>query len=194
MLEEGWLLLQIEDDWFSGGSSFWGYGLWLFNLLVNFFTLILLHLLLRKTLGQMVGHTYANKFRVLVTGVSYLFGIPILAAFCVFRILGIPFGLLLLAAFILSLWLGNCLAALLITHYLNSRNVQTWNFWTIILLSLAIVTIIDLLVLFPVLGTLGYLAIIAITYGITLIFLWDTQLWKYQLIQRPWKQKRNRYP
>lgn len=175
--------MQIEDDWFSGGTSFWGYGLWLVNLLVNFFTLILMHLLLRKTLEHMVGHRYENKLRVLVAGVGYLIGIPILAAFCVFSILGIPFGLLLLAAFILSLWLGNCLAALLITHYLNSINVQSWNFWTIILLSLAIVTIMDLLVLFPVLGALGYLAILAITYGITLIFLWDTQLQKRLLIQ-----------
>ena len=177
------ILVQLEDDWFSNGSAFWGYGLWLFNLLVNFFTLIAIHLLLRKSLEQMVKHTYESKFRVLAVGVGYLLGIPLLALFCLFSFLGIPFGLVLLVGFILSLWLGNCLAALLLTHYLNAFNVSSWNFWTVILLSLAIVTIIDLLVLFPVLGLIGYLFILTITYGITLLFVWDTKLQIRQLIE-----------
>ena len=183
MPEVGSLIMQIEEDWFSRGSAFWGYGLWLFNLLVNFFTLIVLHLLLRKTLEQMVNHTYEGRIRILAAGAGYLLGIPLLAAFCLISLLGIPFGLLLLVLFVLSLWLGNCLAALLVTHYLNANNVNPWNFWTVILLSLAIVTIIDLLVLFPILGIIGYLFILAVTYGITLLFIWDTQLQKGQLIE-----------
>ncbi len=177
------ILVQLEDDWFSRGSAFWGYGLWLFNLLVNFFTLIALHLLLRKTLEQMVKHSYKSNFRVMTAGVGYLLGIPIIIAFCLLSVLGIPFGLVLLVTFILSLWLGNCLAALLVTHYLNATNVSSWNFWTIILLSLAIVTVIDLMVLFPVLGLIGYFFILALTYGITLVFIWDTQLRNRQLIE-----------
>ena len=183
MLELDSLFIQLEDDWFSRGSSFWGYGLWLFNLLVNFFTLIVLHLLLRKTLEQMINHSYVSKFRILVTGTAYLLGIPLLAGFCLISVLGIPFGLLLLVVFILSVWLGNSLAALLITHYLNARNTDPWSFWTVILLSLAIVTIIDLLVLFPILGIIAYLLILVITYGITLLFVWDTRLQNHKLIE-----------
>ena len=169
-------LLQIEADWFGRGSAFWGYGLWLFNLLVNFLTLLVLHLLLRKTLIKMVTHTYESWLKILATGLGYLLGIPVIAAFCLVSILGIPFGLLLLVVFILSIWWGNCLAALLLTHYLNSRNVDSWNFWTIVLLSLAIVTIMDLLLLFPLLGAIGYAFVLVVTYGILLLYAWDSQL------------------
>ncbi len=182
-MEAGSLIVQIEDDWFSGGSAFWGYGLWLINLLVNFFTLIVLHFLFGKTLEQIVNHPYESSIKVLAVGSIFLIGLPLLAAFCLISITGIPFGLLLLAVFLLSLWLGNSLAALLITYYLNSRNVYPWNFWTVILLSLAIVTVVDLLVLFPVLGVMVYLFILALTYGISLLFIWDTQLQKRQLIE-----------
>jgi hypothetical protein len=168
--------VQIEEDWFSGGSSFWGYGLWLFNLASNFFTLLILNLLLGKTLDKMVYHSYQNKSIVLATGVGYLFGVPLLAAYCLFTLLGLPFGLLLLAVLVLSLWLGNGLAALLLAHYLNSRNLHSWNFWTLLLLSLAMVTVMDLLVLIPVFGLLVYLLILAVTYGVLLLFIWDTQL------------------
>ena len=168
-------LLQMQDDWFGRGSAFWGYGLWLFNLLVNFLTLLVLHLLLRKTLIKMVTHTYESRFKILATGLGYLFGIPVIAAFCLVSILGIPSGVLLLMVFVLSLWCGNCLAALLVTHYLNSRNVDSWNFWTIILLSLAMVTIMDLILLFPLLGAIGYALVLVVAYGITVLYVWDNR-------------------
>ena len=183
MVEAGSLIVQIEEDWFSRGSAFWGYGLWLINLLVNFFALIILHLLFGKTLEQIANHPSESRIKVLAVGSIFLFGLPVLAAFCLISILGIPFGVLLLVIFVLSLWLGNSLAALLITYYLNARNVNPWNFWTIILLSLAIVTVVDLLILFPLLGVIVYLFILAFTYGICIQFIWDTQLQKRQLIE-----------
>lgn len=172
----GVTVVQIEEDWFSRGSAFWGYGLWLFNLLVNFVVLLVLQLFLKDSLQGIVRRSYGNTYKVIGAGLIYLFGIPLIAVFSILSVLGLPFGILLLLVFVLSLWFGDCLAALLLTHYLNSRNEQSWSFWTLILLSLAIVTIIDLAILFPIIGVLGYLVLLAITFGMLTLFFWESCL------------------
>ncbi len=158
--------VQIDEDWFSRGSAFWGYGLWIFNVVTHFLMLVLLNTLLGEFLALNVDNFKGDHLKTLGQGLVYLIAVPVLAVYCVVTILGFPFGLLLLATYLLSIWLGDCLAALLFCHLLNSRNERSWNFWTIVLLSLGIVIAIDLLILFPVLGILTYTAIIAYTYGI----------------------------
>ena len=162
----GHIKSQIEENWFSRGSAFWGYGLWLFNVIVHFLMLLLLNALLGEFLTRSVGNYKGDSLKTFGIGMAFLVGIPVLIVYCLATMLSIPFALLLLATYLLSIWLGDCLAALLLCHLLNSRNEQPWNFWTIVLLSLGIVIIIDLLIFFPVLGILIYMVILAFTYGI----------------------------
>ncbi|MBT8210152.1 MAG: hypothetical protein KJP14_06450 [Eudoraea sp.] len=161
-----YLNAQIEENWFSRGSAFWGYGLWFLNVIVHFFTLLLLNTLLGEFLARSVGRYKGNGWKTFGHGLAYLIGIPVLIVYCLATMLSIPFGLLLLATYLISIWLGDCLAALLLCHLLNSRNERSWSFWTIVLLSLGIVITIDLLVFFPVLGILIYIVILAFTYGV----------------------------
>ncbi|MBT8179281.1 MAG: hypothetical protein HKP60_09210, partial [Eudoraea sp.] len=162
----GHLNAQIEENWFSRGSAFWGYGLWFLNVIVHFFTLLLLNTLLGEFLARSVGKFKGNRWKTFGPGLAYLIGIPVLIVYCLATMLSIPFGLLLLATYLISIWLGDCLAALLLCHLLNSRNERSWSYWTIVLLSLGIVITIDLLVFFPVLGILIYIVILAFTYGV----------------------------
>ncbi|MCX2720771.1 hypothetical protein [Lentiprolixibacter aurantiacus] len=71
---------------------------------------------------------------------------------------------------------SSVLTALLLTHYLNSLNKYSRNSRTIVLLSQAIVAMVYVQVLLPVPGIIAYLLILAVTYGITLLFIRDTQL------------------
>ena len=135
--------LQEAENWFSRGRSFWGYG---------FFAKV----------SRLAG---GNPLRTLGMGLVYLVGLPLIAVYGLLTLLGLPFTLLLLFVFVLSLWLGDCLAALLVCHFLNSRNERSWNFWTVVLLSLGVVVVLDLLLFFPVLGVLFYLAVLAYTFG-----------------------------
>ncbi len=162
----GYLATQMEENWFSRGRAFWGYGLWFFNVMAHFFMLLVLNRLLERFFAQAAGNYRGNGTKAFIQGLIYLIGIPMLVVYCLATILSIPFGLLLLVVYLLSIWLGDCLAALLLCHLLNSRNERSWNFWTIVMLSLGIVIAIDLLIFFPVLGILIYIVILAFTYGI----------------------------
>ena len=162
----GFIKAQMEENWFSRGSAFWGYGLWFFNVIAHFFMLLLLNTLLRDFLARSVGNYKGDGLKTLGLGLAYLIGIPVLIVYSLATVLSISFGLLLLATYLISIWLGDCLAALLLCHFLNSRNERSWSFWTIVLLSLGIVITIDLLVFFPVLGILIYILILAFTYGV----------------------------
>ncbi len=157
---------QTGENWFSRGSAFWGYGLWFFNVMVHFLMLVLLNKFLGDFLARSVAHYKGSAIQTFGQGLLYLVGIPMLIVYSLATMLGFPFGLLLLAFYLLSIWLGDCLAALLICHLLNTRNEPSWNYWTIVMLSLGIVIIIDLLIFIPVLGILIYIGILAYTYGV----------------------------
>lgn len=157
--------IQEAENWFSRGSSFWGYGFWFFQVLSHFLTILVLNSLFGKFFAKVNRLAGGNPLRTLGMGLLYLIGLPLIASYSLLALLGLPFAILLLLLFVLSLWLGDCLAALLACHFLNSRNERSWNFWTVVLLSLGVVVVLDLLLFFPILGILLYLAVLAYTFG-----------------------------
>ena len=159
------LSLQEAENWFSGGSSFWGYGIWWFRVLSHFLAILVLNFLFGKFFAKVDGQNGGNASKTFGWGLVYLLGLPLIAAYSLFTLFGLPFGILLLLGYVLSIWLGDCLAALLVCHFLNTRNEHSWNFWTIVMLSLGGVVILDLLLFFPVLGVVCYLLVLTFTFG-----------------------------
>ncbi len=158
-------LLQDSENWFSRGSSFWGYGLWGIQLLSHFLTLLIVNVLFGRFFAKAIVQVESTPLKIFGRGLIYLFGVPFLVIYSIGTLLGLPFGLLLLFVYVLSLWLGDCIAALLLCYFLNSGNERSWNFWTLVLLSLGMVVVLELLLFFPVLGIPLYMVILAYTFG-----------------------------
>ncbi len=164
--------LAKEEHQFSWG--FFGIaalGFWIFYILSAFLIIALFNALFKNWFSKAV--TYVNKdlLKGLGYGIAYLIGVPLLILITFMIVIGIPIGLLLTVLYLFSLLFGHLVVALLIAHYLNSRNEKSWNFWTLVSLALAIAIIIRLITFLPFLGGVISFLIIAVGYGVLAITL-----------------------
>ncbi len=158
--------LAREEHQFSWG--FFGaaaLSFWMFYILSAFLVLLLFNALFKNWFSKAVAFLDKDIFKSLGYGIAYLIGIPLLIIVTCIIIIGIPIGLFLTTLYLFSLLFGHLVVALLITHYLNSRNEKSWNFWTIVFLALAIAIVIRLITFIPILGGIISLLIIAMGYG-----------------------------
>ncbi len=164
--------LGREEDRLSWG--FFGaaaLGFWIFYILSAFLIIVLLNALFKNWFSKAVTNLNKDLFKSLGYGIAYLIGVPLLILITFIIVIGIPIGLLLTALYAFSLLFGHLVVALLITHYLNSRNDKSWNFWTLTILAVAIAIIIRLITFLPFLGGIISFLIIAVGYGVLAITL-----------------------
>ncbi len=164
-----------EDLGRDDGKISWGFfgvaalGFWIFYILSAFLIILLLNAMFKNWFSETVSNLDKDVFKSLGYGLAYLIGVPLLIILTFIIVIGIPIGLFLTVLYLFSLLFGHLIVALLITHYLNSKNEKSWNFWTIIFLALAMAVIIRLITFIPFLGGIISLLIIAIAYGALLI-------------------------
>ena len=153
---------------FIGVASF---GFWLFYILSAFLAIILLNFGFRKLFSESAGQLKDNPSKSLGYGLIFLFGIPLIVGLSFLIIIGIPLGLMLLCLYIFSLLFGHLVGSLMAAHYLNNRNHNSWNFWTLSILALGIAVIIRLVTFLPILGLIISIFIIAASYGALILSL-----------------------
>lgn len=138
----------------------------IFCVLSAFLIILILNLIFRKWFSQAAIQLNRSVAKNLGYGFLYLFGFPFLILLTFIIIIGIPIGIIFLFIYLLSLLLGNLISALLITHYLNQKNIVSWNFWIISFIALLITILLHTLTLIPILGVIISLFIIALSYGV----------------------------
>ncbi|GAA4272808.1 hypothetical protein U6A24_05960 [Aquimarina gracilis] len=142
---------------------------WIFYILSAFLILLLFNALFKNWFSEAVTNLNKDIWKSLGYGIGYLIGIPLLILITFMLIIGIPVGLFLTVLYLFSLLFGHLVVALLMTHYLNKRNKQSWSFWTIVFLAVAIAVVIRLITFMPLLGGIVSFLIIAISYGALVI-------------------------
>ncbi|MBQ4819678.1 polymer-forming cytoskeletal protein [Aquimarina sp. MMG016] len=160
---------QYQVSWgFFGAAAL---SFWFFYILSVFLVLLILNLLFKNLFSKAVAYLDKEVLKSLGYGMAYLIGIPLVIIITFIILIGIPIGLLLTSLYLFSLLFGHLVVALLIVHYLDKRNDKPWNFWTVVLLALAIAMVIRLITFIPILGGIISLLIIAIAYGALTITL-----------------------
>jgi len=112
-----------------------------------------------------------NVINSLGYGLIYLFGLPLLIFICFLILIGIPMGLLLGSFYLFSILVGHLVVALLISHYLNKKNQNSWGIWMLSFVALGIAIVLRLVTFIPFLGTIISIIIIAISYGLIVLTL-----------------------
>ena len=141
-------------------------GIWIFYLFSAFLIILLCNWLFKTLFSKAVIFLDTKVYQSLSYGLIYLFGLPIVIALAFVIIIGIPIGLFLTPIYIFSLLIGHLLLALLLAHYMNKRNGNSWGFWTISFLALSIAIALRIVTLIPVLGFILSILIIALAYGL----------------------------
>ena len=146
-------------------------GIWIFYLLSALLIIIIFNVLFRKFLSKTIVSSETKIIKSLGYGLIYIFGIPLLIFICFVILIGIPIGLLLGAFYLFSILIGHLVLALLITHYLNKKNQNSWGIWMLSIVALGIAVVLRLVTFIPFLGTIISLIIIAIAYGLIILSL-----------------------
>ena len=141
-------------------------GIWIFYVFSAFLVIILCNWLFKALFSKAVMFLDANVYKSIGYGLIYLFGLPIVIGLAFIIIIGIPIGLFLTPIYIFSLLIGHLVLALLLAHYMNRRNGNSWGFWTISLLALSIAIPLRIVTLIPVLSFVISILIIALAYGL----------------------------
>lgn len=141
-------------------------GIWIFYLLSAFLVILILNVLLKNFLSKAATYLDKNIPKSLGFGLLYIVGFPILILFSFMLIIGIPIGLLLTPIYVFSIIAGHLLAALLLSHYLNNRQGNSWGFWMLSFVALGIAAALRLMTLIPFVGVVVSIILIAIAYGL----------------------------
>ena len=159
--------LKPDQDGFSWkGFGIAALGFWIFYVLSAFLILLLLNWAFKNLFSNAASYLDKELLKSFGYGLLYVFGLPLAILITFMIIIGIPVGLFLLVFYLFSMLFGHLVAALLLAHYLNNRNQNSWNFWTLVFLALGIAIVLRLLTFIPFLGTLIALVVIAIGYGL----------------------------
>ena len=146
-------------------------GVWIFYILSAFLIIFIFNILFRKFLSKTIVSLDSNMIKNLGYGLMYLFGLPLLILICFVILIGIPIGLLLGAFYLFSILVGHLVVALLIAHYLNNKNQNSWGIWMLSFVALGIAIVLRFITFIPFLGALISLIIIAIAYGLIILSL-----------------------
>lgn len=146
-------------------------GIWIFYILSAFLIIFIFNMLFKKFLSKAIVSLERNMIKYLGYGLMYLFGLPLLILICFIILIGIPIGLLLGAFYLFSILVGHLVVALLIAHYLNNKNQNSWGVWMLSFVALGIAIVLRFITFIPFLGALISLIITAMAYGLIILSL-----------------------
>lgn len=102
-------------------------------------------------------------------GLIYLILVPIIIVVLLVTVVGIPFAVLMLVIYIITLALGSLISGLTISHILLGRSGTQWGFWKVVLIALLSAIGLKLLGMIPFIGGLITFVVIAIAFGAILL-------------------------
>jgi len=146
-------------------------GIWIFYILSACLIIFIFNILFRKFLSKTILSLEGHMIKNFGYGLIYLFGLPLLILICFVTLIGLPIGLLLGAFYLFSILVGHLVVALLIAHYINKKNQNSWGIWMLSFVALGIAIVLRCITFIPFLGAIISLIIIAIAYGWVILSL-----------------------
>ena len=149
----------------------WKKSLWGFTAFIVLYALAMLLLLLfvnylfRSYFERAAKNMEKDMVKSLVYGVLYLVATPMLAAFLLITIIGIPISFLVFALYGFSLLVGRVMAAVLLSHFLKHRYSKNWGSGMLLLVSIGIFIALRLVSFIPFIGWLISLTVLSLTFG-----------------------------
>jgi hypothetical protein len=117
--------------------------------------IILLLVLLTKTFFLDVGKELKRRpVRSFVTGLCYFILVPIVAFLLFITIIGLPLGLLAVAAYVFTLLFAAPLTSVVLAYWLAVYTKRDWGRWSFIGVSIGLFIVLKLVGIVPVLGWL----------------------------------------
>lgn len=102
-------------------------------------------------------------------GLLYFIFMPLVAVVAFLTVIGWPIGLLLLVAYLFSLYLAKVFAAVVIAAWLNQKYQKNWKRPLLALMAVAVFIVLKLLMFIPVIGWLALVIIVSAAFGSLLV-------------------------
>ena len=159
--------LAFSEDWDSG-MNYFGLGFFMFWFLrligVGLFLMVLVWLASHR-FRDAADRLLVQPVQSLGIGFLYLIGVPVVSIILMAIVIGLPFGVFLLANYGFSLLFGQMIAILLLTYAFTNYYQKDWSrgmIWMVAILGYILLNVISWI---PVLGFLVNLIVIAAAFG-----------------------------
>lgn len=121
---------------------------------VVFVFLVMFQYLFSKTFKKAANVDFQQAIKSMLFGLVYIIVLPIVGLLLLMTLIGIPFGLMLLFTYTISVLLLILITPVLIANLINTSGNFSLGLWPISLLSLVVLWVIMLLFRVPVLGSI----------------------------------------
>ncbi len=105
-------------------------------------------------------------------GLIYFIVLPVLSLILMITLIGLPLGLLSLAAFIFSLMFAKMVAAVILAAWLVRQTKKNWTGWRLWLVAVAIYIVLRILGYIPIIGWLATALVVCAVFGAALQTKW----------------------
>lgn len=155
--------------------------------MVVFVFLMMFQYFFRDILQKAADQAIHQSLKSILFGLAFLIVVPVISLLLMITLLGIPLGLLLLFVYVIIILLATFLTSVSVANWITLLGKDSWGFWPLCILSLAIFLVITLLLRIPVLGwvILGILSCSAI--GSVLVNVNWTRISEFMRKSLQWK-------
>lgn len=102
-------------------------------------------------------------------GALFFIGIPLAVALSLITIVGVPIGIMLLAAYIILILLSSIITAVVLVNWLNNRTGNNWKYWRMVFAGFVLFIVFKIISLTPFFGWLIAAVLVCIAFGSVLI-------------------------
>ena len=156
------LKLKTDNWYFLGHSTLLGLSWYLITV---FLFLLLIEFLFGKTFKIAGNQLTKSVIASLGWGLLFIVGIPVLVVLLLLTIIGIPFGLILMACYIGFLILTTIIVSLVLANWVNYRFQHQWKFWKLIFAAFGFFVLLKIITFTPFFGWLIMFIIACIAIG-----------------------------
>ena len=114
--------------------------------------------------------------RTFLWGLAYFVGVPVTIIVLMVTIIGIPFGLSLLALFLITVFFAKILTAMVLERVLEIRMKRKWKMWPAFFITLGIYVVLKIISFIPILGWLACAVLCMMAFGALMITKYDRYL------------------
>jgi len=147
------------------------------SIIWNGVILLAVTLLVRRPFQRAGEHLGQHVWMDLGLGAAYFVVTPVAAVVLMVTVIGLPLGGLLMAGYVISLFLTKSLPGLVLAYWLANRSKQRWSIGKVFWVAFGLMAALQVIGLIPIIGWLVNLAALLVTFGAMLVA-------KYELFKK----------